>query len=67
MPNLIHHRARKMRQTPSEAEKALWQHLNRKQFLELKFRRLVPIENYIVDFLCCPEKTPHHRTGRRPA
>ena len=33
-------------------EQQLWYHLRAKRFLGLKFKRQVPIGNYIVDFLC---------------
>ena len=44
--------SRNLRNRPTEAEKKLWSHLCRKQFYGLKFRRQVPVENFIVDFLC---------------
>ena len=40
-----------MRSTPTEAEHRLWQILRAKRFADCKFRRQVPIDHYIVDFL----------------
>ncbi len=42
-------RARRLRGNPTEAEKAMWRIL-REGFPEARFRRQVPIRNYIVDF-----------------
>lgn len=44
--------SRDLRNEPTNAEKYLWQHLKSHQLNNLKFRRQVPIDNYIVDFLC---------------
>jgi cyclase len=43
--------ARELRDNLTEAEKALWEKLNRKQ-LGVKFRRQHPINIYIADFYC---------------
>lgn len=45
-----------LRQNMTEAEKVLWRHLRRRQFLGLKFRRQAPIDTYIVDFLCAEKR-----------
>jgi very-short-patch-repair endonuclease len=45
-------RARKLRQTGSEAEKRLWGYLRDRRLSGFKFRRQVPVPPYIVDFLC---------------
>lgn len=50
--HIIKHFSRNLRNGPTEAEKILWQHLRAKQLHGYKFRRQVPIDNYIVDFLC---------------
>ncbi|HWH23181.1 MAG TPA: DUF559 domain-containing protein, partial [Allosphingosinicella sp.] len=42
-------RARRLRNDPTEAEKALWR-LLRENFLRVRFRRQVPIRHYIADF-----------------
>ncbi len=36
----------------TEFEQKLWQHLRDRRFCKVKFRRQVPIHNYIVDFVC---------------
>ncbi|MGF1619413.1 MAG: endonuclease domain-containing protein [Rhodomicrobiaceae bacterium] len=43
--------ARKLRRNQTEAEKALWERLRGRQLCGAKFRRQVPIGNYIADFL----------------
>ena len=45
-------RARGMRRADSLAEKLAWVLLRDRRMLGLKFRRQVPIENFIVDFYC---------------
>src|SRR5713226_47708 len=46
------HKARKLRRSMTIAETKLWSHLRRKQLDGHRFRRQVPIGNYIVDFAC---------------
>jgi very-short-patch-repair endonuclease len=41
-----------MRSEPTEAERALWHLLRGKRFSGHKFKRQVPIDRYIVDFVC---------------
>ncbi len=48
----LRHRARKLRNSATGAERRLWQHLRLKQLDGLKFRRQVPVTGYIADFLC---------------
>jgi very-short-patch-repair endonuclease len=45
-----------MRSEPTEAEHRLWQILRAKRFLGYKFRRQVPIDFYIADFICLSER-----------
>jgi very-short-patch-repair endonuclease len=45
-------RARILRNSATDAERRLWQHLRLKQLGGFKFRRQVPLRGYIVDFLC---------------
>ena len=45
-------RARQMRTDDTRAEKLAWVLLRDRRMFGLKFRRQVPIENYIVDFYC---------------
>ena len=53
IPPLQQERARALRHDATDAEHWLWQHLRSRQLLGQKFRRQVPIGQYIVDFLCC--------------
>jgi very-short-patch-repair endonuclease len=61
MPQEPHHRttakrirnfARRMRGEPTDAEAAMWRLLRDRRLLQYKFRRQVPVENYILDFVC---------------
>jgi very-short-patch-repair endonuclease len=45
-------RARDLRNNMTEAERALWNHLKRKQMAAHKFRRQCALGPYIVDFVC---------------
>jgi very-short-patch-repair endonuclease len=44
--------ARRLRKTPTEAEKRLWAQLRAKQLDGHRFRRQHPIGPYVVDFFC---------------
>jgi len=44
--------ARRMRREPTSTERALWSLLRNRRLAGLKFRRQVPLGDYIVDFLC---------------
>jgi very-short-patch-repair endonuclease len=48
--------ARRLRQTPTDAEIRLWSRLRGKQLEGLRFRRQQPIGHYVVDFFC-PDAT----------
>ncbi|MBR0787300.1 endonuclease domain-containing protein [Bradyrhizobium iriomotense] len=61
MPQDPHHRptarhlrqfAKNMRHEPTDAEAAMWRFLRDRRPSTYKFRRQVPIENYILDFVC---------------
>ncbi|MEM9732012.1 MAG: endonuclease domain-containing protein [Pseudomonadota bacterium] len=54
--SLQRQRARDMRSDQTPAEERLWQEASAKRLDGLKFRRQVPMGNYIVDFFC-----PDHR------
>jgi very-short-patch-repair endonuclease len=41
-----------MRREPTDAERKLWWFLRDRRLGGFKFRRQVPIEGYIIDFLC---------------
>src|SRR5207244_2703982 len=45
-------RARALRQNMTEAERRVWQILRSQQMQGYKFRRQVPIGDYIADFVC---------------
>ena len=44
--------ARNLRKDSTIQERRLWNLLKNRQFHNLKFKRQVPIGNYIVDFMC---------------
>ena len=44
--------ARQLRNNPTDAERRLWQKLQRRQIATAKFRRQQPIGPFIVDFVC---------------
>lgn len=44
--------ARMLRKNSTIHEKRLWNLLKNRQFHNLRFKRQVPIDNYIVDFVC---------------
>ncbi|MGD9538428.1 MAG: endonuclease domain-containing protein [Alphaproteobacteria bacterium] len=48
----IRDRARQLRRDATEAERQLWKRLRNRQIAGAKFRRQVPIDPYIVDFIC---------------
>lgn len=48
-------RARKLRQTMTDAERVLWKHL-RSRRMHYKFRRQTPRGTYITDFVCLEKK-----------
>jgi very-short-patch-repair endonuclease len=61
VPQEPHHRpitkrirnfAKRMRREPTEAETAMWRLLRDRRFSHIKFRRQVPFQNYILDFVC---------------
>src|SRR3954467_2182494 len=45
-------RARKLRREMSRAETLLWRHLRARGFGNVKFRRQVPLGDFVADFLC---------------
>jgi very-short-patch-repair endonuclease len=56
MQNLRQQQARRLRKEMTEAERKLWSKLRHKQLGGLRFRRQVPLGNYIVDFACIEPK-----------
>ncbi len=49
-------KAKEMRDSPTPAEKKLWEYLKRKRMGGFKFRRQHPVGRYIVDFYCHAQK-----------
>ena len=49
-------RARELRKSPTDAERALWTHLRGRQLCGHKFRRQQPLGPYVVDFACLRQK-----------
>ena len=49
-------KARVLRNKQTDVEGVIWGIVRNRQLLGLKFRRQVPIENYIVDFVCFERK-----------
>ena len=41
-----------MRHEPTDAELAMWRLLRDRRLAKYKFRRQVPFQNYILDFVC---------------
>jgi very-short-patch-repair endonuclease len=48
--------ARNLRKRQTRAEHFLWRQLRARHLREVKFRRQVPIDNYIVDFVSFEKK-----------
>ena len=49
---MLKENARKLRKNMTDAERALWSVLRRKQLGGHRFRKQVPIGKFIVDFMC---------------
>ncbi len=49
-------KAKQLRKNQTDAEKVLWQQLRNRRLNGYKFKRQVPINYFIVDFLCPSEK-----------
>jgi very-short-patch-repair endonuclease len=61
VPQTPHHRptpkrirdfASKMRREPTDAEAKMWRLLRDRRLAQFKFRRQVPFQNFILDFVC---------------
>ncbi len=48
--------AKGMRHQPTEAESKLWTLLRNRRFAQFKFRRQLPLGDYIADFVCLSHK-----------
>lgn len=49
---MLRRRARNLRNNATDAERCLWRVLRQRNLDGFRFRRQVPIEGYIVDFVC---------------
>jgi very-short-patch-repair endonuclease len=49
-------RARRLRRDMSDEERILWMLLRDRRFADFKFRRQVPLGDYVVDFACLSAK-----------
>lgn len=49
-------RARKQRREMSDEKRILWMLLRDRRFAAFKFRRLVPLGDYVADFVCFDRK-----------
>jgi hypothetical protein len=65
MPHSPNHRAaahyirkfaKNMRREPTDAEAAMWGLLRDRRLAQFKFRRQVPFQNYILDFVCFEQR-----------
>jgi very-short-patch-repair endonuclease len=61
VPQTPHHRpttkrirdfVREMRREPTDAEAKMWRLLRDRRLAQFKFRRQVPFQNFILDFVC---------------
>ena len=53
-PNRLKPLARTMRHRQTDAERAMWRLLRDRRLVGFKFRRQVPLDYFIADFLCYP-------------
>ena len=53
--SVLRQRARALRKNSTDAERHLWYHL-RANRLKFKFKRQVPMGEYIVDFICLEKR-----------
>jgi very-short-patch-repair endonuclease len=51
-PYQLRARAKRMRSAPTDAEHRLWQVLRAKRLSSYKCKRQLPIDGYVVDFVC---------------
>jgi very-short-patch-repair endonuclease len=53
----IRHFAKNMRHEPTDAERAMWRLLRDRRLSQHKFRRQVPFQKFILDFVCFEKRT----------
>lgn len=56
LKELIKERAKYLRNNLTKPEDVLWYYLRNRRFIDLKFRRQVPMKKYILDFVCLEKK-----------
>jgi very-short-patch-repair endonuclease len=65
VPQAPHHRptatrirdfAKKVRREPTDAEARMWKLLRDHRLADFKFRRQVPVQNFILDFVCFEQR-----------
>jgi very-short-patch-repair endonuclease len=54
--NYIRSFAKKMRREPTEAEAEMWRLLRDRRLAAFNFRRQVPFQSYILDFVCSEQR-----------
>jgi len=52
----IRHFAKNMRREPTDAEAAMWRLFRDRRLARFKFRRQVPFQKYILDFVCFEQR-----------
>jgi very-short-patch-repair endonuclease len=76
VPQAPHHRptakrirgfAKKLRREPTDAEAAMWRLLRHRRLALFKFRRQVPLQGFIVDFVCFEKRMIIEIDGSRHA
>ena len=76
VPQTPHHRptakrirsfAKKMRRESTDAEAAMWRLLRDRRLALFKFRRQVPFQNFILDFICFEKRLIIEIDGRQHA
>src|SRR5262249_35051285 len=56
MTTAMHTAAKRLRRRQTDAERVLWFRLRDRRLAGLKFKRQVPIDSYIADFVCTDAK-----------
>jgi very-short-patch-repair endonuclease len=56
VPKVTRGHARRMRHDPTDAERAMWRLLRGRRLADWKFRRQVPFQTFILDFVCFESK-----------
>jgi very-short-patch-repair endonuclease len=59
--------ARRLRHDATDAERAMWRLLRQRRLAEFKFRRQMPFNRYILDFVCLEQKIVVETDGSQHA